>query len=713
MWVYLHFVSVAVRSLQMLGGRRSWCRQPGGRSSGIGFGAEAAVHKAMRGLSRWRRWALIAGCSIVLSVSVRASARHADASVSVILISVDTLRADHLSCYGYRRFLTPSIDSLQHHGTLFTEIDSQVPLTLPSHTSLLTSTYPFTNGVEENEDTLGPALPTLATILKSRGYHTAAFIGGYVLARRFGLSRGFDVYDAPFDNSTSVFALKRPAERVILSAAAWLRHHSGGPFFVFIHLFDLHQPYELPASAEKTYGGDKYDAELGYVDASLGALWKFLAKERLWTNTLVIFTADHGESLGEHGESTHGYFVYQSTLHVPLIVRWPDGTKLRYPNKVETPAGLIAVAPTVLQFLGIPAPASFQGQSLLGLLTGQELGPQREIYSESLYAHDRLGFAALQSLRIGDRQYIDAPRPELYDLGRDPKELHNVAPREQAMAQSFREKLVELRSRFGSAKPATTASVSPEVLANLRSLGYLSTSIPTQNLDESEPDPKDRLDEYREYVHGIRLLAAREIPAAEAVFRQILSQDRASLAGHYYLAVCYADADRLHHAIRQLRSALAISPRDAQAAELMGSIWIRVGQYERARDGFKYLLTFASQDYAADFGLGVVAAHQQRLGAAIHHFDSALEVRPRSARAHFALGQIYFERRNFNLAQNQFTDVTRLRPRFADAYYDLGLALQKEGRDHRAVRAFQRALNCDPRFLAARNKIESLSRLKK
>jgi choline-sulfatase len=668
--------------------------------------------KVMSGRCRWRRWALIAGCTVFLSACGKAPVRLVERSPSAILVSVDTLRADHLSCYGYRRFLTPHIDSLQRKGTLFTQIDSQVPLTLPSHTALFTSTYPFTNGVEENEDKLGPGLPTLAGALKARGYRTAAFIGGYVLARRFGLDRGFDIYDAPFDNprdsTGGKIALKRPARRVLREAMEWLKQNSGGPFFVFIHIYDLHQPYNLPLSPDKQYGTDKYDAELGSVDTVLGEFWKFLATERLWNNTLIIFTADHGESLGEHGETTHGYFVYQSTLHVPLIIKWPASAAVRYGRKVATPASLVDVAPTVLQFLGIPAPSSFQGRSLLSLLTSQSPGPEREIYSESLYAHDRLGFAALRSLRVGNEQYVDAPKPELYDLSRDPKELHNLAPHNAALSESFRTRLLELRLRFGSVKPEASGSVNPEVLANLRSLGYLSTSVPTQNVKESGPDPKDRLFEYREYQRGIGLLGRQRSAAAEAVFKEILRQDRASLAGHYYLAVCYADAGKINRAIMQLKAALSSSPHDAQAAEFMGNLWIRARRYNRARTDFKYLLSFAPQDYNADFGLGVVAAYQQRLNAAINHFQTALDVRPRSARAHFALGQVYFERHELALAQHQFSDATRLRPRFANAYYDLGLALEEQGRRRRAVEAFDRALTCDPDLIAARSMLESL-----
>jgi choline-sulfatase len=671
------------------------------------------VRRTMGHTSGWQRLGALVASLFVALAGGAAPARETGPSPSVILISVDTLRADHLSCYGYRRFLTPHIDSLRRNATIFTQIDSQIPLTLPSHTSLLTSTYPFANGVEENEDKLGPGLPTLATVLQSRGYHTAAFIGGYFLARRFGLNRGFDVYDAPFGRLAKPHAngldLKRPAANVTRDAMDWLKQNSDRPFFVFIHFFDLHQPYAPLATLKKAYGTDEYDAELGYIDSVLGQFWTFLASHELFSKSLIVFTADHGESLGEHGESTHGYFVYQSTLHVPLIIKWPQRGGVHYPRLSDIPAGLIDVAPTVLQFLGIPDPASFQGQSLLGLLVSRTSSPARGVYSESLYAHDRLGFAPLRSLRVGERQYIDAPKPELYDLRRDPEELHNLAPREQALTQSMEAQLLALRSEYSCGKPAAKAPVSPSVLANLRSLGYLATSAPSQSLNETGPDPKDRLSEYRQYVRGIKLLATGRLPKAEAVFKEILNQDRANLAGHYDLAVCYADTGKFDEAIGQLRRALAIDPRDVQAAELMGGVWVDEGRYARARGEFRYLLSFASRDYAADYGLAVVAARQQRLDDAVRRLKSALQIRPQSATAHFALGQIYLERGQFSPAEAEFAEVTRLRPHFAKAYYELGLALQRQGRRREAEQAFQHALKCDAGFIAARKAIESVA----
>jgi tetratricopeptide (TPR) repeat protein len=652
--------------------------------------------------------AALPGCPYLLA------AAQAARSTSVILISVDTLRADHLSSYGYRRFLTPHIGSLQHGGTLFSQVDSQIPLTVPSYVCLFTSTYPFANGVEENDERLGPELPTLATLLKARGYRTAAFIGGYFLARRLGLDRGFDLYDAPFETSTESpprgLALKRPAGSVIGDAESWLIRNSNVPFFVFIHLFDLHEPYDPPARLSGRYGGDQYDAELGYVDAELGRFWDFLVQHEISANSLIILTSDHGESLGDHGEPTHGYFIYQSTLHVPLIVKWPRGTS-SFPRRVDAPGGLIDVAPTILEYLRVPAPSAFQGHSLLGLLRGRTGAQEREVYSESLYAHDRLGFAPLYSLLIGNSHYIEAPNPELYDLTQDPAEDHNLSTTLPALALALKARLLGLRSRWSTREPVARMSVGPDITSDLRalhSLGYLANDLGSPPPKASGLDPKDGLLEYRLYLRGTHLLATGNFQQAELIFEEMIDEDADDLIARYDLAVCFVESGKFYEALIELKNVLSIDPHNLKAGELMGSIWVDTGQYERARAEFKYLLSFAPQDYTAEYGLGVVADHERRRDAAIRHFDAALRLQPESARVHRALGQVYLEQREFGLAESEFAEVTHLRPQFAEGYYDLGLALENERHPRRAAQAFRQALEYDGSLVAAQRALSSL-----
>jgi len=655
---------------------------------------------------------LLARASFGAPAGPRPVPAEADGPPPVILISVDTLRADHLSCYGYSRLRTPHIDSLERGGTLFAEISSQAPITLPSHVSLFTSTYPFANGVKENAQVLPPGAVTLSTVLTAHGYNTAAFIGGYFLDRRFGLAQGFQTYDSPFGTRVlkGALDLKRPASQVLDAAEHWLEQNSGHPFLLFVHLFDLHQPYDAPATYRARAPESEYDQELAYVDDSLGGFFEFLAQKGLDQRALVVLFSDHGESLGDHGESTHGYFIYRSTLQVPLIFHWPDTTETRnlklenreietrnskiengnptrisnfefrvsaFNGRINAPAGLVDVAPTVLSFLGFQAPGEFCGHSLLELARGKN-SPPRDVYSESSYAHDKFGWAALRSLRRGDYQYIDAPHPELYDLKHDPAELHNLLPGQSALAASYRDRLAALVATYHSVPaaggPAATAAA-PGAAENLRSLGYLDITSPQAALDDSGVDPKDRLFQYKRYLLAGHLARTGKADEAVAEFQAILADDPRNLPAYIELARADVGLHRYLDGASRLQAALKLDPHNVEAEELLGDIWLTVGNLGRAAAEFHQLLTFAPHDYEAHFGLGLIAAHQGRSTEAAEHFRAALAANPHSAEAH----------------------------------YQLGMILEAQKQKPEAVREFQAALQIDPQFARARRELAKLN----
>jgi len=664
----------------------------------------------------------------------------------VILISVDTLRADHLSCDGYRRIRTPSIDALTHGGTLFTQISSQIPLTLPSHASLFTSTYPFTNGIEENGERLAPGAVTLATIMKSQGYQTAAFVGGFVLDRRFGLNQGFAFYDSPFSlhghAGQDSGDIKRSGAKVIGSATQWLAAHTNKPFFLFLHLYDLHTPYLLPPSFRPRYPGSGYDAELQYVDETLGGFWQVLKREGLYQKSLIIFTADHGEGLGDHGEMTHGYFIYQSTLRVPLIFHWPAGAAVVH-SQVEAPGALLDVAPTLLQFLGIAIPAQFEGRSLLRLAQGKPSGAENPVHSESRYAHDHLGFAVLRSVRAGSHKYIDAPKPELYNLQQDPNEMHNLYSGDRSLAVALRERLLTLEAQFRPAKPSGAGSVPADVVARLSSLGYMALAHPVDTAQGGGRDPKDGLAEYKEYGRAIDLANAGRLaesnqllghllaadPAlldvrnrlglnlqeqkryAEAAteFRQILKADPLSTLAHFNLAVSEFALHQLDEAARELKAALAIEPYYTRAGDLLGTIRLQQNDAARARSQFQNVLKTDPADYTALYDLGVLDGMEGLWSNAVTRLRSALQSDPHSAEAHNALGSADLRMGDLKRAEMELTEAARLNPHFAWAHFNLGLAFQQEGHVHRAAREFRQALACDPMFTPA---AQALARLK-
>jgi Tfp pilus assembly protein PilF len=668
---------------------------------------------------------------------------------SVILISVDTLRADHLSCYGYRRASTPHIDAISQRGTLFTQVNSQVPLTLPSHVSLLTSTYPFANGIEDNAAELGPDAVSLTTVLKSHGYRTGAFVGGFVLDRRFGLNGGFDEYDSPFDlhrqGGKDPSEIKRLGENVTSSAENWLAGNSGSPFFLFLHLYDLHTPYELPQGKKPPRGTSGYDVELGYVDGVLGQFWDFLQQRQLLTHTLVVFVSDHGESLGDHGESTHGYFIYESTLHVPLIFHWPTDSG-PFPSQVDRPAALMDVAPTVLQYLSLPEPAHFQGRSLLSTLRGQASAADEEIYSESLYAHNHFATSSLRSVRVGAYKYIQAPKPELYDLAHDPRESANLYETKHALALSLQERLAGLRSRYQPKNGTAPANLTPEVVERLRSLGYLSVGSSHPASLDAGPDPKDRIRAFEEYGRALLQAFAGDLTGADSElkrllnedpnlidvrvslgldeqklnqheqaareFQQALRQDPLNTLAHFNLAVSQVALNRPDDAVKELQAVLAMAPYYTRAEELLGTIWLQKHDYARAHTQFSHLLTIDPNDYAAHYNLGVLAVVEKQWTEGEQQLRAALNIDPSSPESHNTLGSLYLQLGELDKAQQEFERAVSLQPKFAWAHYNLGIVLHQEKQDDAALREFQRATDADPQFSAAREAARKLEESK-
>jgi choline-sulfatase len=448
------------------------------------------------------------------------------AQTPVIVISVDTLRADRLSAYGNRAISTPNIDAFAQHGTLFTDVNSQIPLTLPSHTSLFTSTYPFQNGVEENGEVVPAAAVTLASVLQSRGYKTAAFIGSSLLNRSAGLDRGFDDYDSPFNSPAAATEspystrVRRDGALVLRAATQWLAAHRDQPVFVFIHLFDLHAPYKLhavPGSALPEPTG--YDAEIRYVDQILGRFQQTLAQAGWWQRSLVVLLADHGESLGDHGETSHGYFAYESTLHVPLMIHWPEGGEA-YPARSTKAAGLIDVAPTILDALHLPAQPSFEGTSLMKF----DDTPAHAVFSESVYARDEFHWAALRALRIGQWKLIEAPRAELYNLEKDPRELSNILRANSAEATTLRAELSKLITRYAGSGTPARLDTSNGTRTALESLGYLSGGQRGKPANKG-PDPKDRIAEYQLFEKSLDAFYAHRLDSAITGLRRVLAQD--------------------------------------------------------------------------------------------------------------------------------------------------------------------------------------------
>jgi arylsulfatase A-like enzyme len=559
-------------------------------------------------------------------------AQDAAGPTPVIVISIDTLRADHLSAYGYTEIHTPHIDSFAQGGTLFTQAEAQVPLTLPSHTTLFTSTYPFVHQVEENGERVPPGALTLASVLQSHGYKTAAFIGSDFLDSRYGLDQGFDDYDCPFAQETKGAAepmavnFRRDGALVVRAARQWMESHRGQPVFVFVHLFDMHTPYALPPEVARQKGISRYDAQLDYVDQVMGHFQQELIKGGWWDKSLVVFLSDHGEGLGDHQETDHGYYAYESTLHVPLIVHWPAKTSNVTPL-AQAPVGLIDVAPTILSYLRVPIPASFEGQSQLGALRAGETARPRAIYSESLYAHDAFRWSPLRVLRVGKYKYIQAPKAELYDLEADPHERENLIRKNAAVAAELQNELAALLTRYTPSQRATPSALSPETLAQLESLGYLAAQ-PRGIMETSGIDPKDRFAEFTLYQSAFVDFLAGHTAAALPRFQLVLKSDPQNTLARFHLGECSLRLKRPQDALREWTTALKLDPQYAPAAESIGDYWLALGDYAKARWRFEQVVALTPGSYSGHFQLAVADEHLGLLPEALRHLEIACKIAP-------------------------------------------------------------------------------------
>ncbi|MBN2206849.1 MAG: sulfatase, partial [Candidatus Aminicenantes bacterium] len=347
---------------------------------------------------------------------------------NVLLVTIDTLRTDRLSCYGFDHVRTENVDRLAARGTIFSRAFAHTPTTLPSHANIMVGATPLTHGVHDNSGfVVRPEMLTLAEHLKAEGYATAAFVGAYPLDSRFGLDQGFDLYDDDFGSQSArgdAFYVERSAEAVVGRAMGWLKAAPASPWFVWVHCFDPHEPYRPPAPYDRSFAQSPYDGEVAYVDAALGALFSWLEETGLAGRTLVVLTADHGESLGEHGEATHAYFAYNATIWVPLIVLSPGGR----PGRSDAGVAHMDIFPTVCDALGVKPPRGLPGLSLMPAVRGKAF-PERSLYFESLYPYYSRGWAPLRGVIQDRKKYIESPIPELYDLDRDFAELENLAGR--------------------------------------------------------------------------------------------------------------------------------------------------------------------------------------------------------------------------------------------------------------------------------------------
>ena len=493
----------------------------------------------------------------------------AQAPPNVLLITIDTVRADRIGAYGYAKAATPVLDRLAREGVRFADATTQAPLTAPAHAAILTGLYPARLGVRDNATTPVPdATTTAAELFKARGYRTGGFVGAFILTSPYGFTQGFDVFDADFTGFTDSQKLQvqRRGGAVVDAALAWLERPATQPFFGWVHLYDAHAPYEAPAPFDARFKASPYDGEIAYVDACVGRLVSALEASGRLDRTIVAVVADHGESLGEHGEQEHGMFLYEGALRIPWIMRLPGraGAGRTIAEQVRT----IDVLPTIAALAGLPMPR-VDGESVAGLIDGK---PRREpppSYAETWYPKWHYGWSELTSIRAERRKYIEAPRPELYDLGADVAEQRNLVESRSALAAGLASELRKIAGGFGAAAKVEAPQPDAETMARLRSLGYVGMASPPRP-GVRGPDPKDMIAGAEAFRAGVSramdALARNEPAAAVAQLKRLLAENGRAYDLHLFLGDAYTAMREFDNALGEYAAAGLLNPRSAAPA---------------------------------------------------------------------------------------------------------------------------------------------------
>ena len=675
---------------------------------------------------------------ITLSLALALTACGGPPPLNIVLITLDTTRADHLGCYGHDGIKTPNIDRLAAEGILYERCYTPVPITLPSHLSILTGTYPAYHGVHENAGFyVAPELVTLPEVLKERGYDTAAFVGAFPLDSQTGLDQGFDLYDDNYPSSLEEgkhpslqgFFDERPAADVIGPALEWLAKRDG-PYFLWTHFFDPHQPQIPPSPFREQYASALYDGEIAAVDEAIGRLLARLEERGDLDRTVIVLTADHGESLGEHGEATHALLLHSATVRVPLVIRDPRDLTAR---RITTPVATVDIVPTLLDRLGLETPAAVQGDLLPR--SESDATPRRSILSETLYGALLHGWSPLERLTVGDWMVIHGPNPQLFHLKDDPDELRNLAQDHPEELAAMQRRLIERKRELAaSAIDASETSVSPEKRARLMALGYLGSDggVDAADLEISQdlPDPHIAIAVFREMSQGKRLTEAGQPALAAAVLEHAKLTDPTNPFLIMHLALAYqalGDADALrrevehllriapeHHgghlllagllgsqgdveaAIGSLARALELDPRNQATRLYLAHHLEDVGRHDEAADTYRSLLADAPDHTLARNGLATLLYREGHLDDAVAELESLRRAQPFFAPAHLNLAVIRHSQGRWQDAGNLVRRALTLRPSYGVAHELDALNCQAQGDTQGALAAWKLAYRFAP-----------------
>ncbi len=631
--------------------------------------------------------------------------------LNIVLVTADTLRADHLPLYGYDKIETPNLDRMAASGVVFENAHTVVPLTLPAHASMFTGTFPMYHGVRDNGGYyLDEEHITLAETLQENGYQTGGFVAAFVLDSRWGLSQGFERYFDDFDfkqyERIALDTVQRPGGDVLEEGLRWMEEVKGDPFFAWLHFYDVHAPWEPPEpylSRYSGYRGSRYDGEIAYVDALMGRLFDWLESAGLEDDTIVVFIGDHGESLGQHKENTHGFFIYDATMHVPFILRAPY-RQMRRGNRVRAQVRTIDLMPTLLELVGLETPEPVQGTSLVPLVRGDTEDLGLMAYGESFYPRHHYGWSELKSVRDGALHYIDAPNPELFDVEADPLQKNNLARQRAATVARLKTALDEMVEGFGA---EGIDEKGPEILdqetqAQLAALGYLGG--PTKvKIDPDRPlaDPKDKIGLFNLIKAAGTDSSAGNVAEAMEKIERVLIEDPDILEARNIMGNLWSKEGELEKALAAYQETLARDPEYKAALFGLALTYKQLGRSQDAEAGFRRILDLDPRDNRAYFNLAQIYADREEFADALDLLKQAADAGSERAPLHNLMAECYIGLKELDKAEEEVHRALEINSELVTAYYNLALIHEERGDVDAAIQAYVKEVEIAPKDFKA------------
>jgi choline-sulfatase len=609
---------------------------------------------------------------------------------SVILITVDTVRADRMGFLGSTRALTPQLDALARQSAVFEHAYSQAPITPVSHATILSGTYPRFHGVRDFGSRLPDSPPYLPAIFRERGYRTAAFVSSIILDPQNGFApgfeRGFDTYDAGFHRGKRgeprLGSIQRRGEETVARALAWLQKNRQSPVFLWVHIWDAHDPYDPPAPFKERFANGPYDGCVAYVDASVGELLAGLRNAEIYDNALIAVMSDHGESLGDHGENTHGVFLYDSTIRVPLVIKFPQAKFAG--QRISARVSLVDVAPTLLNAAQAPVPAEMQGQSLLSLIASKAAG-DRPSLAENEYSHRGYGWSSLEALRSGNFLFVKAPQPELYNQLADPAEERNVYDKNKLAAVKLVAQLDALSKRAGAKAPQESrVPLDSQSVEKLRALGYVASS--GTEMAPSAVDPKTHIQVANDlHDANLKIEEGKEATAIPLLERVVASDPQIPHA-QYFLGVAYKEMGQYDKAILHLDQAIRLVPDSMMGQYEMALALYAKGNLNLSATHLEIVVQHSPDWTDARFSLAAIYARTDRVPDALANLDVTLALDPDHYRANLLRGRILSLQGDSAGALPNLIKAASVEPKSVEAHQFLSEAYAKLGQEENAAR---------------------------